>query len=897
MASRFLCRGGGEQVGLVLPGSGLCPIRIGDVQDAGECLPGRSGESPCDSICRARLSIQVCRQRSSGSHFGHCQGLPLLEQTADEELFQGSRVEGVDGFSEVLLELVFQGFQPRPAFRSVVGQEKGEIYPPAFELRLQDDILRKGDVFLFHRLIDTGLPDADEPHQERGAGRVDAKPLLQARHEFAAHHGFQLAGWTWEGDDDLCTRVEEETRGGAVGVGKEIAPSGDQALTALIGGNLSPGFPEALFHGLERLFVFFQRYARELFQSLAGDVIVRRAEPTGDDDDPRLRAEESKGFDDVLAPVVHGDGCDAMQSEGAKCLGEKMGVGIRVDAVQQFSARDDDRVVHGLSGGIVLRTCCRHLGDHAKRGQEKANAGDLQAGRNFAHGNRRTSGERCAWSTPGLLNDAGRELFPDLGSVVCFAREMDTLDSGSPLARRKFFGAAFGGALMGPAGNLVAGESPVPVGQFREPARDIPLRGDDEVIVCGGGPAGVAAAITAARAGARTRIFEVHGCLGGVWTAGLLTYIFDFNKPGLTRELVRKLDERDARRSKNPDRFTYEPDEMKLLLEELCQAAGVRTQLHTRVAAAYRDGNRLSTIATESKSGREAWRAPVFIDATGDGDLGALAGCGWDVGQGLDCPCQPMTLNAVAVVRDVEALGEFISFFKDDKRHLSAVEAFKREIARAGLEASYGHPTLFHIHGNLVLVMINHEYGVKAYDAAGITEATLRARAEIFRIVRGLRGVGGPWEGIQVAATAEQIGVRDGRRIHGRYTVNREDLISGARHSDAVARATFGVDIHAATRQENRTETISHGNFKTKPYDIPLRALLAKDVDGLLMAGRCISGDFLAHASYRVTGNAVAMGEAAGAVAALAAKSKRLPHEVDWNEAAEWLRSSGQRVG
>ena len=114
--------------------------------------------------------------------------------------------------------------------------------------------------------------------------------------------------------------------------------------------------------------------------------------------------------------------------------------------------------------------------------------------------------------------------------------------------------------------------------------------------------------------------------------------------------------------------------------------------------------------------------------------------------------------------------------------------------------------------------------------------------------------------------------------------MTRDDLVNGARHPDAVARATFNVDIHAATREENRKETISHGNFKMKPYDIPLRALLAKDVDGLMMAGRCISGDFVAHASYRVTGNAVAMGEAAGKVAALAAKTNRLPHEVDWSE-------------
>ena len=476
-------------------------------------------------------------------------------------------------------------------------------------------------------------------------------------------------------------------------------------------------------------------------------------------------------------------------------------------------------------------------------------------------------------------------------------KRLMSVSSPSTVSRRSFFQTA----LVGTAGVMVAphlahgaeAAAPAAAGQFQEPARALPLHTDADVIVCGAGPAGVSAALAAARTGARTRLFDMNGCLGGVWTSGLLTWIFDFNKLGLTRELVRKLDERKARRNTNPDRFTYEPEAMKLLLEDLCADAKVIPQVHTRVAAAYRDGARLSTIVTESKSGREAWRAPVFIDATGDGDLGAQAGCGWDCGQEPDGVCQPLTLNALAVVRDVNALSDYISFYNNnDKRHIEAVTAFKAELKRAGCETSYGHPTLFHVRDNVLTVMINHEYGVKPYDAAQVTEATLRARAEVLHVVSALSSLGGPWAGMQVVATAEQIGIRDGRRIHGRYTVSRDDLISGMRHPDAVARVTFNVDIHAADRKKNEAETISHGGFKMKPYDIPLRALIAKDVDGLMMAGRCISGDFIAHASYRVTGNAVAMGEAAGAVAALAAMTGHLPHEIAWADAVKLLNKS-----
>ena len=119
-------------------------------------------------------------------------------------------------------------------------------------------------------------------------------------------------------------------------------------------------------------------------------------------------------------------------------------------------------------------------------------------------------------------------------------------------------------------------------------------------------------------------------------------------------------------------------------------------------------------------------------------------------------------------------------------------------------------------------------------------------------------------------------------------------MISGITHADGVVSPNFAVDIHAMDKKANdKAGPISHDNFKMKPYDIPLRALIAKDVDGLMMAGRCISGDFTAHASYRVTGNAVALGEAAGVVAAIAAISKRLPHEVTWEEAKNRLKQIG----
>lgn len=474
----------------------------------------------------------------------------------------------------------------------------------------------------------------------------------------------------------------------------------------------------------------------------------------------------------------------------------------------------------------------------------------------------------------------------------------------SGVSRRHFLHAALAGSALGQTPAVLGaaqeeGAAAAAPGQFHDPARDIPLADDTDVIVCGAGPAGVAAAITAARAGARVRLFEWRGCLGGVWTAGLLGYFLDFDKPGFARELRVRMDERGARTGSSAQRFSYDPEALKLLLEEMCGEAGVQFQFHTRVAAAFKEGRKLTTIVTDSKSGRQAWRAPVFIDTTGDGDLGAFAGCNFELGETVDCPCQPMSLNALLIVKDPEALREYVRFGQplpgensnDDKKN-----RIREAIEKTGHFPSYSKPTLWHIQGNLLFAMMNHEYGVKPFDAAAVTAATVRARAEMSKMVNGLKALGGPWEGLQIVATAEQIGVRDGRRLAGRAHVQKDDLVTGVRHEDGVTRATFGVDIHATSAEHNKMSATHATGIKVKPYDIPLRALIAKDVDGLMMAGRCISGDFISHSSYRVTGNAVAMGEAAGVVAALAAKTKRAPHEVAWSEAVAKLEQMGQRA-
>lgn len=416
---------------------------------------------------------------------------------------------------------------------------------------------------------------------------------------------------------------------------------------------------------------------------------------------------------------------------------------------------------------------------------------------------------------------------------------------------------------------------------YREGARDLPVSGETDVLVCGGGPAGVAAAIAAARAGVRTRLLELQGCLGGIWTSGLVSWVIDSdNKAGVMREIAGRLDARGARRGSRRD-YAYEPEVMKLVLEEMCVEAGVELQFHTRVVAAAADSEgKVSVAITESGSGRQAWAARAFVDATGNGDLAALLGCQYVVGREGSDDAQPMSLLCLVSGPEPTEVSEFVCW--PDKGHREAKDALLREMARADAVPSYSAPTLMHLGGRLYVLSTNHEYGCSGMDASVITQATVAARGELHRLVGALRSLGGVWRDLRLVASGNHIGIRDGRRIRGLYEVTVDDLLRGATHDDAVCRVTVGIDVHST--DPTTTKSYSEENrVRTLPYDIPLRALIARDVRGVLLAGRCISGDFLAHASYRMTATAAATGQAAGTLAALAAVRGEMPEDVPWS--------------
>jgi len=399
--------------------------------------------------------------------------------------------------------------------------------------------------------------------------------------------------------------------------------------------------------------------------------------------------------------------------------------------------------------------------------------------------------------------------------------------------------------------------------------------GPFDVVVCGGGPAGLGAALAAARSGARTFLTERHAALGGLWTTGLVTPVFDtLNKRGLTREIHAAMAPLGLEGFwRNPDQSKantaapiYPPGHMACLFDRLIADAGVTVQLHTIADAVELDGDRVGGVAIHSKSGPQVVRGHVVIDCTGDGDIAAAAGCEYHMGRDQDSACQPATLYALVGGAPAE---------------LIYPDPIVKAVAAAGGDLSYAHPYLFPVPGapGVSIFMCTHLYGLDATDAAAVSRGEIEGRKQILQAIDWLGAGDAMFADLFLIHFAGQIGIRESRRILGRHYLTAAEVQSGCRFDDAVCSATFNIDIHDVSGADAGDRGLATENVPA--YEIPYRCLVPRDRRGLLVAGRCISGDHTAHASYRVTGNAAALGEAAGVAAAMACRRQCDPADLD----------------
>ena len=372
-----------------------------------------------------------------------------------------------------------------------------------------------------------------------------------------------------------------------------------------------------------------------------------------------------------------------------------------------------------------------------------------------------------------------------------------------------------------------------------------------DVIVVGGGPSGIGAAIGAARAGADVLLIEQYGFAGGMWTAGLVNPVFDHaNKGGVLAEIIGRLQKEDVWGGFIDSCFQYEP--MKWILDEMLAEAGVTPLYHTMFSEPVLDGDRVTGVVVENKDGRTLYAAKWVIDCTGDADVAARAGVPCVVGRPEDGKCQAMTLMFL--------LGN-IEFMQGDCNELYGILQEALAQHPSDYEIPFTRPYVIQIpNARQAVVQLTHIRGKNVLSAEALTEAEIEGRRQVRDTVR-LMKKHPLFKDVELLYTAPQIGVRDSRRIVGKYTLTAEDCAAGRQFEDGVTVATFGIDIH---NPDNDDQTC----LPVKPYEIPMRCMIPVNREGLLVSGRCISGDFAAQASYRVTGNCVALGEAAGRYAA-----------------------------
>ena len=424
---------------------------------------------------------------------------------------------------------------------------------------------------------------------------------------------------------------------------------------------------------------------------------------------------------------------------------------------------------------------------------------------------------------------------------------------------------------------------------FTVSARDL---GDFDVAVAGGGVAGVAAAVTAARRGCSVVLIEGCGCLGGALTAGLVPNLSldREGKGGLVEEFFRFMDEHGfscPRRGTLTDENgvlipggVVSPDGAKVFFDRLCAEAGVTVLLYSHVAGVRMAGRRIDELLIGSECGAAVVRAKLYVDATGNGTLSLMAGCRGECGHPEDRHPQPATLGFM-----MSGLG--LAESTTDKA------AYGEELAAAKLRITNRRPCALRLPDlHNFLIWANYEYDVDVRDILGLSRATERARMEALENAAAHRPI--PRHApAKLGTVAEHIGIREGFRIAGRYRLTLDDLLNGSRFPDGVCLVNFVVDVHKTTSDG---DPHAARRYRVQPYHIPYRALVPLDADDLLLCGRLLSGDFFAHASYRVICNMTAVGEAVGFAAHACVTEGVAPAGLDGARVRVFMEERGYRL-
>jgi hypothetical protein len=440
---------------------------------------------------------------------------------------------------------------------------------------------------------------------------------------------------------------------------------------------------------------------------------------------------------------------------------------------------------------------------------------------------------------------------------------------------------------------------------------------DYDVLVVGGGNAGCAAALAAARHGARTLLIERYGFLGGTATAAMVGPWMTFHSGeerivgGIAQEMVERLMRKGASTGHIPDSSDYvatitpfDPEVHKALLFEMMREARVSLLLHAYFLSAQVEDEAVVGGTFATVAGTRDYRASVVIDATADALVAFSAGVPTQQGDERG-RVQPATLIFRVSHVDLALLAEYLREHPDELRTslpvpqitapaLTAVAGLYSLWQRAREDGLVDVPrelVSFFIspYPDEVTVNMTRVVDVDPLDPDDLTRAEVESRLQAMQLLEFFRSYVPGFQNARIAATGTQVGIRESRRIVGRYTLTREDVLQARHFDDAVARSAYPIDLHNPSGSGTATHRLAPG----ESYEIPYRCLLPINRDALLVAGRCISTTHEALASTRLTPTVMTLGQAAGTAAALS-RARRVPvGDIDRGELRAQLIADG----
>ena len=455
-------------------------------------------------------------------------------------------------------------------------------------------------------------------------------------------------------------------------------------------------------------------------------------------------------------------------------------------------------------------------------------------------------------------------------------------------------------------------------GYVYERCARIPVIASPDVLVVGGGPAGVGAAIAAARSGAQTMLVEQYGYVGGNLTVAQINPMFTFHDVkgnqvvnGIAGEFVNRMVEAGYSDGHMTD-LTFDnasmtplnPEGSKVVLLDMLTEAGVKLLLHTMsVDAVVRNGI-VKAVIVENKSGRGAICPKVVVDCTGDGDVAVKSGADYTTGneEGI---MQPASLFFRIGGVDVKAVRQWMKnnrqYIKDHPTDaeidsqkgiafLGLNDLVKDEIAKGNLDEEVANRILmYELPHDQFAINVTRLQKVSGVNADDLTMAEVRLRHQVLQVYEFLAKYVGGFENSYILDTGAQVGIRETRHIVGDYQLNENDVLEGRAFEDGVSCGTYAIDVHPGQGKMQ----IYTGSGKAV-YEIPYRSLIPVGLDNLLVAGRCLSANSMAAGSARVMATCMAMGQGAGVAAAMAASGDAKTRNVDAGALRDKLKAQGQ---